>query len=351
MIDLNILENAVRLTTAGALMVIALAILVSRPKGPAAWVGPIFFLSATGHALFNCALLRGAEGDLGALLTVTWALGTLGVGFFWLFVLALFEDEGRVPPWRLALIAVQFALGWIGRFSPAPVDQIAWTAFHLISFAMVIMTFAAIWRSRRDDLVEPRRRLRAPVMVAAGAYILLIVATDLAGAYGYWLEGLRLIEGFALLGLALAATTALVRLDPVLVASPVRVRGGAAEAPDAGALARLAKAMDQEQAWRREDLTIGALAEQVGLPEHRLRRLINGELGHRNFAAFVNARRIAAAKVALRDPAQARTSVSTIAYDLGFGSLGPFNRAFKDATGVTPTAWRSSPISESLAET
>ena len=52
-----------------------------------------------------------------------------------------------------------------------------------------------------------------------------------------------------------------------------------------------------------------------------------------------------------RDPAQARSSISTIAYELGFGSLGPFNRAFKDATGVTPTAWRASPISESLAET
>ena len=33
-------------------------------------------------------------------------------------------------------------------------------------------------------------------------------------------------------------------------------------------------------------------------------------------------------------------SVSTIAYELGFASLGPFNRAFRAATSVTPTAWR-----------
>ncbi len=32
--------------------------------------------------------------------------------------------------------------------------------------------------------------------------------------------------------------------------------------------------------------------------------------------------------------------MSTIAYELGFGSLGPFNRAFRAAVGVTPTAWR-----------
>jgi AraC-like DNA-binding protein len=42
----------------------------------------------------------------------------------------------------------------------------------------------------------------------------------------------------------------------------------------------------------------------------------------------------------LADPANARTPVSAIAFDLGYASLGPFNRAFKDATGLTPTAWR-----------
>ncbi|MFY8143500.1 MAG: helix-turn-helix domain-containing protein, partial [Caulobacter sp.] len=92
--------------------------------------------------------------------------------------------------------------------------------------------------------------------------------------------------------------------------------------------------------WRGEDLSIGTLAALVGAPEHRLRKLINGTLGHRNFADYVNGRRIAAAKVALADPEQALKSVSTIAYELGFASLGPFNRAFRAVTGVTPTAWR-----------
>ena len=42
----------------------------------------------------------------------------------------------------------------------------------------------------------------------------------------------------------------------------------------------------------------------------------------------------------IADPEQALKSVSTIAYELGFGSLGPFNRAFRAAVGVPPTAWR-----------
>jgi len=32
--------------------------------------------------------------------------------------------------------------------------------------------------------------------------------------------------------------------------------------------------------------------------------------------------------------------ILTIALDAGFGSIGPFNRAFKTQTGVTPTEYR-----------
>jgi len=78
----------------------------------------------------------------------------------------------------------------------------------------------------------------------------------------------------------------------------------------------------------------------MGLPEHRLRRLINQGLGHRHFSAFLNAYRIADAKQALLDPHQAGVPVLSIAMDVGFQSIGPFNRAFKADTGLTPTEFR-----------
>ena len=92
--------------------------------------------------------------------------------------------------------------------------------------------------------------------------------------------------------------------------------------------------------YRRDGLTIGELAHGLGVPEYRLRRIINGGLGHRNFAAYLNSHRLAEAKAALADPGQAEVPVLTIALDAGFGSLGPFNRAFKAETGLTPTAFR-----------
>ena len=46
------------------------------------------------------------------------------------------------------------------------------------------------------------------------------------------------------------------------------------------------------------------------------------------------------AMAALSDPGQSGVPVLTIALDTGFGSIGPFNRAFKAHTGMTPTEYR-----------
>ena len=102
----------------------------------------------------------------------------------------------------------------------------------------------------------------------------------------------------------------------------------------------LMRLMADERIYRHDNVSIGSLATKLSIPEYRLRRLINQKLGYRNFNVFLNNHRIEEAKAALADPAQAEVSVITIAMDAGFASLGPFNRAFKATTGVTPTEYR-----------
>jgi AraC-like DNA-binding protein len=109
---------------------------------------------------------------------------------------------------------------------------------------------------------------------------------------------------------------------------------------DAALLAALRKLIDHGKVYREPDLSIASLSQKLDMPEYRLRHLINHQLGHRNFSAFVNGYRLAEAEAALSDPAQADVPVLTIALDAGFGSIGPFNRAFKAQTGVTPTEYR-----------
>jgi AraC-like DNA-binding protein len=123
----------------------------------------------------------------------------------------------------------------------------------------------------------------------------------------------------------------------------------ASEAPpltgaDATQLAALRKLIDHGKVYREPDLSVASLSRKLDIPEHRLRHLINRQLGHRNFSAFINGYRLAEAEAALGDPTQAAVPILTIALDAGFGSIGPFNRAFKAHTGLTPTEYRRAPL-------
>ena len=80
-------------------------------------------------------------------------------------------------------------------------------------------------------------------------------------------------------------------------------------AADRPAFQRLSALMD-EGVWKEEGLSVASLAEKVGVPEHQLRALINGQLGYRNFPSFLNSYRIAAAQTLLSSPQAARRQVS-----------------------------------------
>jgi AraC-like DNA-binding protein len=109
---------------------------------------------------------------------------------------------------------------------------------------------------------------------------------------------------------------------------------------DAALIEALRELMEHGRVYREPDLTVASLSQKLDIPEYRLRRLINGQLGHRNFSAFINGYRLAEAETALSDRGQAEVPILTIALDAGFGSIGPFNRAFKAHTGLTPTEYR-----------
>ena len=93
--------------------------------------------------------------------------------------------------------------------------------------------------------------------------------------------------------------------------------------------------------YRDPELSLASLAQRAGLPEHRLRELIHRELGYRNFPAFVNEHRLQEVERKLADPAFDRRPILTLALEAGFGSIGPFNRAFRERYAMTPTEFRA----------
>ena len=301
--------------------------------------GLLFYASVVAYVLNSSPALRGAMGLFGAPVTFL-SLG--GAGYFWLFVFILFEDR-RITPLTLAPAALLTLVGLAGVFANGALRPTIWIVHNIIEIALSAHALFVIYRSWRGDLVEARRRLRGPIVAIVTLYVIALSGIEIGESFGvqaswYSFAGAASLALFCFAG-------AFVFLDARAAIfgaaqTPKPAEAARPDPTDRVTLERLAAVMDKDEAWRREGLTIGGLAQQVGTPEHRLRRLINDHLGHRNFAAYVNARRVDAAKRILCDPTQARTTVAAIAFDLGFGSLGPFNRAFKEATGSTPTEWR-----------
>lgn len=269
-------------------------------------------------------------------------------GLFWLFAKTWFNDRTRLARSDLILIAASMANAVIIHFTfetKTPAFYVSGVLFRISMLGFGIAGLWEAWRGRDGDLIEARRRLRLGVVGAVGLYVLVIGFAEIAV---YQADASIRVIGMigastALITLALSAAMFASRKSD-LYGAPPAISGAVAQRKidDEPLAARLLALMEAEKPHRDERLTIAGLAQQLGVQEYRLRRLINGALGHRNFAQFLNGYRLAEVKQALSDPTQREVPILTIALDAGFGSLGPFNRAFRDAEAMTPSEYRAS---------
>jgi len=116
--------------------------------------------------------------------------------------------------------------------------------------------------------------------------------------------------------------------------------GGAPTTDELDLQNRLQSVMEKERFYIQENLSVRVLASHLGVHEYKMRRFINGRLGFRNFNEFLNEYRIKEACAVLADPEKNDTPILRLAMELGYGSLAPFNRAFRVVTGKTPTEYR-----------
>ncbi len=268
-------------------------------------------------------------------------------GFFWLFAMSWFDDDFELRAWHAGVVAVLVACGFLANFlfwksgNPFFLFAISWRAISVVLIGAAIVTAL---RGRNADLVETRRRARLALSLMISLVILWVVLSELP--LHSWPPPVewRVMNAASLF--LLAATLALTILgwrDSALLAAPVKAAAPPerAEVDDSALLRRLDADMRHERLYRQDGLTITAVAARLGVPEYRLRRAINRGLGARNFNAYLNDFRLDEARQALIDPQQRDVPIVTIALDAGFGSLAPFNRAFRNAESCTPTEFRA----------
>jgi AraC-like DNA-binding protein len=324
----------------GALILVLAAMVAPGGKPNLRWAIGLFCASAINNiagGLLVASVPRAVRAPL------DFALETLGAGhggLFWLAMLVLFEDRRlRWPLFTPALALIALEVGSVLTVRPAPSWQVFNYGYQILQLGLVLHVLYVIVRSWRGDLVETRRRLRWMICALGAAYGALSLSVALTGFRAAWFSALdNLMNGLPIV--IFAALVVQVRTDLILAPAAASGLSEAARLT----LERLRFLMEEEQAWRVEALTIGKLAARAGASERSLRRLINERLGFANFSGFLNSYRVEAAKEMLAETSAGERTVADIAFALGYTSLGPFNRAFKAATGDTPTAWRKQTI-------
>ncbi len=363
---LTLLDAALRGTLVALLLLLATALGRDRPRLAVARAGVALALGLCVQVVASTPLIDAQAPRVWLAPLVAVSVGNAVL--FWVFVQAMFDDDFVLRPVHaVAWLTVAALSGFnctvvAGSASVlAPITLGLQRAVPLLFAGLAAAAAAAHWRS---DLVEQRRRLRAFIVSTGIAYTLVMLAARLGSPQGRLSAVTATVDAALLLAIVGVVAWRMLRLSgselfpPALLPLAQTGSGLAEPRPAAEPLAapdpveqRLAdslqRLMTEDLAYRGDDLSVASLAARLNVPEYRLRRLINQRLGHRNFNAFVNAFRLAEVRSALADPARRELSVLTIALDAGFQSIGPFNRAFKAATGLTPTEFRREKLADS----
>lgn len=337
-----------RFTAAVLLALLGAAVLRDHPRDRSAWTSVALMVCVVGHLVFPLLLRRGAP----ALLTHPALLLGAAVPFvFWLLAQTHFEEDFKPDRGHflllLALVGVAYlawlvtVVGLLGTGPFAPRHHRFWSLLpRILSLAVVMHALLRVYVGAGSDLLLPRLKGRYLLLGLAGTYIVVeLLGEALISGTAAEELGDR-VHSVAVLLLVWAAALLSLRAASEILRPAAAALDGPALDP---ALAeRLRQLIEVDEVFREEGLTIGNLADRLGAQEYKVRQLINAQLGFKNFNAFLNRFRVAAAEKLLADPGKAHLGVAEVAYQVGYRSLATFNRVFKDLTGRTPSEYRPS---------
>lgn len=292
----------------------------------------------------------------------------------WLFVQSLQRPTGR---WRDALhyLPAMIGLLWFLPFLlQSGADKLAFVAgthsipleSSVFGLAKAVSLFAYVIAIRlrlRQTVAGGEDRLRRRFARASSTFLifltglwLLFVAEHLWGDLGlpsdvvaalglgvfFYAASLIAVAHWRDFALSLAPIAQIPETDQADAATPPAAASRREGLLDADSTATLFQHVLSEvrsrELFREPGLRVDDLAGQLGLATHYLSYVINAESGQ-NVQAWLNDLRVEAAQQALR--AAGDDAVLEIGLAAGFNSKASFNRAFKAATGQSPSDYRA----------
>ena len=282
--------------------------------------------------------------------------------FIWLCTKAFFEDDFRFSKVHALIAAgailLPFAIhpnlpcsrlfySWFGDMQTLK-GVIGFLVPQAITLCFVTLSLYVAHKGRASDLVESRLRYRriliwtvclAAIIVDTAEYVTKLKPE-------IWAH-LDILTALLIFTIGYVLTQNLQHPESSILA---RIPRSGVEVPDLSvrnsspfserAEKDFQRLIAEDKVFLQPNLNLETLARLLKMPEYRLRRHINGVLGHQNFNQFLNHYRIIEAKRILADPQTARIPIYNLSVDLGYGSAVSFNRAFRESTGMTPTLFR-----------
>ena len=345
--------NAVRVVTAAIALTGAFVLNRRAAISPVTIYWTVFALS-----LF-CFMVVMIGGDaLGGPARALFGFGAAATcGWSWLFIRALFQSNPTIERWPLFIVGLLIASAYIGDLAELfAISAIAdgTQARHIIdnltrmlSSLVLLLPFIEALPKDGQDLSVSEQRLRKFFFAGYGG---LIAVTAL------WIRGASegslaaqyeppVLAVAPLIALVLSTAALLHRLNNPLAParkSRPRVKPDIAAPTELVILAeRVSARLQQDEYFTTPNLKVATLAALLDEPDYKVTKAISAASEFSNFNRLVNHFRLERAKALLTAPGHHDQSILEIALDCGFASLGPFNRAFKEATGMTPRAFRT----------
>lgn len=250
---------------------------------------------------------------------------------FYGFCRELIEPQSRMSPLLvLAIIPVLF-----GPWAPV---QVA------LPLAFAMGGLSAFWLTLKLHRLKDQRRHFELERFGLLGIALVACVIFAVGLFAPWLGERFYILAYAnLTALALATILWLLLRYPDLLQKAIETvttsyAVSTLKNHDCDALAKqLQTLMHKEQLYKDEDLSLGRLAESLGLSTHQTSELINTQFGI-SFSRLIRQYRINAAKLVLTQEPNA--SVLSVGLSVGFSSQSSFYTAFREVTGLTPGQYR-----------
>jgi AraC-like DNA-binding protein len=331
-------------------------------RQPLIWIWCVFCLGLGGVAITDA--FEGQLGVFGELLSLA---SIVTCGFSWLLARALFRPAPAFDWKHLTLVAIVAATYMFDRYLPNFVSPETLASDAMVTglrsldnfqilMVSVFLVFSVVEVFKGWDkalpVLEQRYRI-AYVAVYAITFTLTIIWLRQSPDFvlqNPWTEIITPLCAMSVLIYAgiffrhrLANPVGVVGANDNLVADasepkPVALPPTEEEIALAKTIEAYVKAND---CYLTTNLKVSRLARLLMEPEYKITRAITGVLGFKNFNQYINQYRIEHAKSLFCDDKFDDVSILAIGMESGFGSVGPFNRAFKNHAGVTPREFRA----------